>query len=213
MVSLKQFIGGSAITMGLMFALPAQSATLSFHCITGNLAGDCAIGENQLSVEVTDAGNQQVEFLFNNTGTESASIEGVYFDDGTLLGIASINNGPGVQFSQGATPAELPGANQAEPSFVTTQNFLADSDAPVSPNGVNPGESLGIVFDLQSGTGYSDVISQLTTGELRIGLHVIAFDSGGSESFVNNAVPLPAAAWLLLSAIFGLGAFTRRVHG
>ena len=199
-----------------MFATYSTSyaASLSFSCITSNdTSGDnCTIGETQLSVDVTDAGSNQVLFTFLNTASGApSSIEGVYFDDGSLLGIASIDNSsPGVSFSQGAAPPNLPGGNGISPAFLTTAGLLADSDPPPAGNGVNTGEFVGIRFDLQSGKTFGDVIAELANGDLRVGMHVIAIGSGGSESFVNNPVPLPAAVWLFGSGLLGLAGVARR---
>ena len=133
----------------------------------------------------------------------------------------------GVDFSPGASPGNLPSGNTVDPAFETTKDFLADSDPPVSHNGVNPGESLGIIFDLAGvvdgdetyyGT-YSDVINELNNGDLRIGIHVQGFSSGGSEAFVNGGkttitelgVPDPGilhCAFLLGSGIIGLVGYT-----
>ena len=71
-------------------------------------------------------------------------------------------------------------------------------------NGVGPGESVAIEFTLQGGQTLQDVIDQLTTGQLRIGLHVIAFDSEGSESFVNRPVPEPTTAALVGGGLLAL---------
>ncbi len=145
--------------------------------------------------------------MFSNNGPADSSITGVYFDDGTLLGIAGLIDAdddalgsfgdPGVDFSQGASPPDLPGGNAV--GFQTTAGFLADSDPPVQPNGVNPGQTLGVVFDLFGGD-FTDIVSELTTGELRIGIHVQGFATGGSESFVNLPIPEPGTA-----ALVGLG--------
>jgi hypothetical protein len=110
----------------------------------------------------------------------------------------------GVDFSQGASPGNLPSANSADPDFQATAGFLADSDPPVQPNGVNPGEELGIVFDLQSGGTFADVLSELATGELRIGIHVQGFAGGGSESLISNSNPIPAPGAFVLASM-GLG--------
>jgi hypothetical protein len=202
--------------VALAFSNIANAVTINFGCITNNNAGDCAIGEAQLSVELTDNGNNQVLFTFFNTGTENSSIQAVYFDDGTLLGIASlidaddgVGGDSGVDFSVGAAPPVLPGGNTITPVFETTAGFLADADNPAPFRGVNPGESLGVIFDLLAGKTYADTVAALGT-DLRIGMHVIAFDSGGSESFVSTVVPVPAAVWLFGSGLLGLVAVSRR---
>jgi len=197
----------------LVLAAPASSVTLSFDCITDNIAGDCAIGEAQLSVEVTDIGGGQVLFEFMNSGASASSIADVYFDDGTLLEIASlidaddgIGGDAGVDFSPGASPPNLPGHDNISPVFQVTAGFSADSDPPVQPNGVNPGEMLGVVFVLQDGGTFADIVTELTNGDLRVGLHVQGFGSGGSESFVNDPVPEPGTVLLLGLGLVGLAA-------
>lgn len=200
-----------AAIMFFAMALPAYAATtLQFYSITNNNAPNSTAGANQLFVEVSDpAGANNVLFRFGNLGPIASSITDVYFDDGTLLAIAGITNGTGVSFSQGAAPPNLPGANNATPPFNVTAGFSADSNPPVSQNGVNPGENLSVLFSLQSGQEYATVITSLQTGALRVGMHVQSFPNGGSESFVNlpvATIPEPstlafwvAGALLLLS--------------
>ena len=208
---------GLFLLSALAFTHAASAVTIGFGCITNNNAGNCTIGETQLSVELTDIGSNQVLFTFMNSGSAASSIEGVYFDDGTLLGIASLIDADdgvggdlGVDFSEGASPPNLPGGNSISPAFVTTAGFLADADAPMVPvKGVNPGESLGVIFDLIAGVNFNDTVAALGT-DLRIGVHVIAFDNGGSESFVSTVVPVPAAVWLFGSGLLGLVGVARR---
>lgn len=182
----------------------ATPITFGFFSITANSVIDPSIGEAQLFVDVTDAGGGQVLFTFFNQGPAASSITDVYFDDGSLLGIAALidadeNGGdPGVNFSQGASPGNLPSGNTASPPFVATAGFLADSDPQVQPNGVNPGESLGILFDLQGTQTFNDVLAELGDGRLRIGIHVQGFADGESESFINNKTPIPEPSTLLL---------------
>ena len=181
----------------------AHAEMFTFDCISNNNSQNCQTGALQLGVEVIAGPAGQAQFIFRNTGASAASITDIYFDNGTLLGIASITNGPGVDFSQGANPGNLPGGNSMNPPFQATAGFTADSDSPAQPNGVNPGETVSIFFTLQSGGSFADVIRELYSREIRVGVHVQGFGNGGSESFVNalTPVPVPAAAWLLLSGL------------
>ena len=211
----RVLFGAAALLPFALLAPNAGAVTIGFGCISNNLAGDCAIGEAQLSVDVSDNGGGQVLFLFSNAGPEDSSITGVFFDDGTLLGIASLidadtGGDPGVDFTAGSgTPPELPAGNTV--GFQTTVGFLADSDPPVQPNGVNPLETLGVVFDLQAGGTLQDVIAELTDETLRIGIFVQGFAGGGSESFVSIPVPEPGTAMLLGLGLLALAG--RRSEG
>jgi hypothetical protein len=186
-------------------AAPAQALTLGFVCLTNNAPADCTTGETQLFVDVNPAGPGQVSFVFTNTGPNASSITDVYFDDGTLLGIATVNDGPGTDFEQGASPPNLPGGQNATPPFQVTAGFLADSDPPAQPNGVNPGEWVEIIFNLMGGGTYADIVSELASGALRIGIHVQGYAGGGSESLIN--VPEPGTLVLLA---LGLATLARR---
>lgn len=201
-----------AVLLSIFVASEAFCASLNFLCITNNNAQNCAVGESQLTVDVSDYGNNQVLFSVNNTGSSLSVVKGIYFDDGTLLDIAHLIDQEddlgffGVDFSTGNPfSIELPGSTAIDPEFITTAGFLTSAEVPIYENGINAGEWLGIVFDLQYMKDFSSVIDDLATGELRIGLHVLGFDEGGSESFVNaTVVPLPSAFLLMLSSLGAL---------
>lgn len=206
---------GAAIAVALLAATAhAAPQVLYFQGITANdpSGGAVADGTAKLRVEVSDPGEQKVRFTFFND-SDVSSLTDVYFDDGPLLGIDRIfDSGQGVSFAQFASPANLPGGHGLTPIFSSSRGFSADSDAPVSANGVQnsdaSGEWLTVDFALKAGTTYADVQTALTRpagGEwLRIGAHVQAFAGGYSESFVNAPVapvPEPASHALLLAGL------------
>jgi hypothetical protein len=203
----------------LFMVLPAHALTLTFKAILPDDPATAATVAPQLTADVQAEGANQVKFTFFNSGPVPASITDVYFDDGTLFGINYVVNGAGVTFSHLGTvsPSQLPHDSDLTPKFETSQGFRADSDSPTVLNGVDPGETLAIVFDLLPGKTFADTIISLglcchEPEWLRIGLHVQAISGpdGGSESFVNNPVPEPGTIFLLGTGLVGVATWARR---
>lgn len=222
--------------VGLSLNANVQAATLSFYCITNTSSSNCTTGQAQFTVDVSafnilPTNTSGVLFWFKNTGANASSITDIYFDDGSLLNLAGLIDkdqdtntyaptyvgNTGVDFTQQVldkvSPSNLPGGKDIADPFIATGMFMADSDSPVPVNGINPGEALGIFFTLQGSQTYSNVISELASGQLRVGIHTQAFASGNSVSLVNNPVPVPAAAWLFGSGLLSLLGIARRRQG
>jgi hypothetical protein len=207
----RSLLSAAAAVLLTLAAAPSHAVvTTGFTCITNNIADDCAIGEDQLQLSIYEQGDL-LAFRYDNFGPEDAVIADVFFDDeaGVLGGFDSYG-GSGVAFD--LTPPgnqNLPGGN--------TVNFDADLHASALPppptNGVGPGDWLILYLTLSAGTSLEDVAAALEGGTLRTGVHVIAFESGGSESFVNipegdggfgDPVPEAGSMILLGTGIGGL---------
>jgi len=200
----------------------AQTVTVGFDCITpGASEADKTTGEAQLLLDVTHhAGDLIATFTFYNKAPAGfdplpCSITDIYIQDGhlcTLLYIVDEDDpypgggygDNGVDFSQGASPGNLPDAQYATPPFVATKRFSMDSDVPVRPNGVDPCEVLIAVYSVPSDITVYDIEQEILDGVLRVGYHVQAFSDNSSASFVNNTEVIPEPATALLLGLGGL---------
>ena len=202
---------GLAIFSLTIFTAPAHAViTYDFYNITNNCSIDVADSfEMQVDFdhwEYYDPGDdddrQVISFTFYNIGSDPEMfIMDVYFDDGTLLNsVFSIDDShPGVDFYQITTSSNLPGGNTLVPPFVTTDNYKAKKDGAAS-DGVNSGEWLTILFELNVGYTLEDVINDLNSADIRVGIHVGGIDDplewDDSDSFVNIPIPAPGAVLL-----------------
>lgn len=212
--SLVRSLAATAV-LSLGFGTAAQAQNYSFSCVSNNRLADCATGEAQLGMTLTQELGY-VTFLFTNAGPLASSITDIYFDwlnPADTYEQGTISNSSGVSFDWGATPPNLPSGTNLDPDF--TANLAADSNSGRPgrmANGVNPGESVSFRFATESTSTAAD----LANGNLRVGLHVQGFYGGGSESYVNRStnivapVPEPEAYALMLAGLGVVGAVARR---
>lgn len=182
------------------FYLPvADATTVDFEIFTANSSYYDDSGLN-FYASVSQAADQQISIQFYNASLIESAITRIYFDNGPLLGITNIEADSGVEFHQEAHPYELPGQQLLEPIFEAAPELTVSADVPSPHNGINPGQWLGLTFSLQADNTFNDVVGDLYSGALRIGMHIMGLPDGSSESAVNvsiHTVPEPATIILL----------------
>ena len=186
----------TALIIAVLAVSSAHAVIYDFEVFTENGAHYFEL--DGLSVDVTN-GVGSVDFTFYNDSSVQSSVTGIFFDDGTLLGIDSIANGPETDFVYPRTPGEFPGGPTLDPPFAADRQFSAGANNPVPAKGINEGDTLNewvtITFTLINGGTLEDVIAELNSGALRIGVHILALPDGSSESAI--LVPEPATVGLL----------------
>lgn len=202
----RSLLAAPLLALGL--AAGAQAQNYSFSCVTNSNAANCATGEAQLGLSLSQ-GAGYVDFLFTNSGPAASSITDIYFgwlNDAAAFAQGTITSSAGVSFDWGASPANLPGWSTLTPTFEA--NLGADSNSPTRSNGVESGEWVSFRFL----TGSTTTADDLFSGALRVGIHTQGFSNGGSESFVTIASPAPEpeAFAMMLLGLAGVGAMVRR---
>lgn len=217
-MSVRRANKGCLFFLSLIFVFVAVPSTevnaklWEFSPISDNSGVSGAVAA-QLTLEVTDYASNQVLFLFKNIGPLPSVLTGVYFDDGALLGISTIvEQPPDVDFSHPVLGQEnFPEGENLDPPFETTAGFSAgiEKGAGGVLKGVNPGESVGIVFDLKNGYDLDGVIEAMYRGlndplndSLRVGLRVQSLGEDGEFSDAFMHAPVPGA---VLLGMLGLG--------
>lgn len=197
----------------VVFTAQAASLAYEFSRVGSNSSEDLG---RQLSMVIKERPDGAL-FTFSNSSDVPSAITDIYFDDARPTLFSRIayhsDSGAGVSFDSQAAPANLPGGKNI--GFLA--DFSGDSDAKsieggvvskgVMRNGVNTADEwVSFLGQWANATSFDGLIAALASGHFRVGLHVQGIGQAGqSDAYVNqpSAVPLPAAAWLFASALFG----------
>jgi hypothetical protein len=184
----------SLIDSSPAFGLPLDG----FECLTNNHSTDCTIGTSQLSGEVEATGLGEAMLSLWNSGPDDAVVARVYIESELVAAISALPS-EGVSFASGGAPPVLPGGGRTFDVQVS-----ASALPPPPQTGIGPGETGVFTLALHPGVSFEDLIV-----DLRVGVHVIAFESGGSESFLTRPIPEPSTGALVLM-VLGVGFVGRR---
>lgn len=169
---------------------PAQALQIDFAPLTGQ---SVYCDDLKIDLLITEDGDN-VRFEFRNSSLVPSSIDALYFEKGLLNSLVGLDFEPGLLFMENARPARLPGGGDLVPVFQTA--FSCRALPPVFHNGIAPGENLTVIFNLDEGATFEDLMLGLHAEEFRIGAHIIGLPDGSSLSAFNNT-PEPSTILLL----------------
>ena len=194
-------------------------ASFNFSCLVGCTTTPDVGGQLFLQVlhdiDPSDGVDSNVYFkFFNMVGTQS-SVEQISIDG--LSGFSKLT-GSGTNFvaANSPNPKTLPGGNTAVPAFVEDFTYEAVPDNALGFTGKPEAgiNAAGETMEFYKAASYNDIITAMTSGNLRIGLHVIAFANDGSATYLNNLAPVPEPeTWIMMAAglgLLGVQAYRRR---
>jgi len=170
----------------------------------------------QVYDDVYEQNVNKVTFKFQNLEDGiGSSISEIYFYDGSLLNMCSIDDSyDGVDFEQiGETvsPGHLPGYTpDNNPNFSLVSLLSAtEAENPSPKKGVNPGQWIKIGFTLLPGKTFQDLLDEMEAQRVVVGIHVQSIDSGTdqSDSFIAT---IPEPATLAMLAAGGLALIRKR---
>ncbi len=208
---------GFVLGVALAAAIPAQGSLITpMSQIVYEKDASVDTTGLRLWINIIDGGSY-VDFTFGNSSTIPSVITNIYIES-TVFSSAHLKNGSivspqpaGVDYSFGATPKNPAGSISNYGGKWRGNLIDISADPPPMFNGIAPGESLTVRFDL-FGITCSELVNAMTDPtQFRIAEHVQGLPGGESVWTVNTPptqdVPLPPTFVLLGVGFF---AMTRR---
>ena len=165
--------------LSAVFAAPASAFNFS------NINGGDPVGDayaNSFGFTLDNVGDSVLFKIYNfgNAAAPNMFIGGVYIDDSGYLtnSWANVNSSVDVAFTGGASTAQFP---QGGNKFSTDYAFFSDNGGG-NKWGIQTGEVGGFLFN----GNYNNVLTALTDGTIKIGLHVQALPNGASDSYISS---------------------------
>jgi hypothetical protein len=152
-------------------------------------------------VEVTASGPVLTMEFRNESGV--ASVVTALYIEGSQAAMAMLTNPAivspqmaGVDFVANATPPSPPGSVSLWGGAWEGNLFSLRASGPAVQNGLGPGESVSVRFDLSGSVG--GVVQAIAEGDMRLVQHVQAI--GGGQSVWSVSIPAPGASVGLLGS-------------
>jgi len=175
----------SLLAVAGVAALSAISAAPASAFNFSNIAGGDTVGDayaNNFGFTLDNVGGSVLLKIFNfgNTAAPDMFIGGLFIDDSGYLtnSWANVSNSGQVAFTGGSSTAQFP---QGGNNFSTDYAFFSDNGSG-NVSGIQVGEVGGFLFD----GNYNTVFNAVSTGAIKVGIHVQALPNGASDSYISS---------------------------
>ena len=209
--------------LSMMFVMGVSHATtLTFEKLSNNAENvDLSpqlfvdVGAVYTGLDITGA----TFSIRNEVDLDYGSISEIYFDYSATTNFDSIviDTQVGTDFCDSNTCIKPNGdPKDVSPGELPSSTFSSEYAADSVGNkvtGVDHADDVLIFLAVLGDWSYGDMIDALSTGAFRIGFHIQGIDgvNDESDSYASvSTVPVPAAAWLFGTALFGFFAASRR---
>jgi hypothetical protein len=158
---------------------PVSGIRLGFKPIRGNASANDCLADANFFMDITDIHERRIMLTFHNRATVPCAISRIYFEDGNTFSIS-------VQSVRAERAA-------VSPACIIDTGTGSQQGASCNPeglddleDGIQPNESLGIVFDLQAGVTLADIVSALSKGRLNISLKLPGTGQASGGLMIND---------------------------
>ena len=172
---------------------PASGIRLNFKPLDGSDRENERLDAANFFMVITDISERKIMITFHNQSPVYCAISDIIFADGGLYSIsvqsarASLEPGKlacGIDTDAGGRRYGPGAYHDSSNDQFTRYDSLATDDL---QDAIRPEESLGIVFDLQAGITFFDVISALSMEKLNISLKLVDDAHGSAGILINHS--------------------------
>jgi len=176
--------------------------------------------ESNITLTVDDlggGGSGRFVFSNNNSAGSSVKILNVFLETGLSsiinnVAFDAVNSIGMVNFGSSGQPAP-PGGNNLTPPWQNSQTFFTAKKSGSDANNIDGTEAAAFSFDFLATKTLNDIVNVIldnNSNNGRAAIHVGGLTGGASVSAVTTTVvPLPAAAWMGMMMLGGLGAIKK----
>lgn len=162
--------------------------------IFGQITGEVEVCQDAFLMEVLEM-NDQALFTFTNNCDNDGVLGRIFIRDNDLITFNSIYDQPeGVSFSDPDWKnANLPGGHEL--GFTPHNTYAIEAEPARPKNGLHYQDYVSVLFDINSGITFDNIIASIGGGSLGVGLHVQSLPGDTSAAF--STVPEPATMVLM----------------